>query len=76
MTCVTAILALVSSSVEKELVAESAEHELIELLLHELVAVHLVDFVLALANRALTAETSWSIQRTLAYVLLHYRPKV
>lgn len=67
MTSVTTILALVSSSVEKEFVAVRAENDLVELLRNELVPIHLVDF-LALAKSNLPRKTG--IHRTLSYILL------
>ena len=70
MTGVPTVLALVSGRVEQKLVAEGTEDDLIELPLHELVAVHLVHFVLAFANGTLTAETARSIERPFADVFL------
>ena len=73
MACVSTILALVSGSVEQELVAEGAQDDLVELALDEFVAVHLVHLVLALAHGTLTAKTSGSVQWPLAYILLDCR---
>ncbi len=70
MTGVPAILALIPDGVEQELVAESAEDNLVELQLDELVSVHLVHLVLALADCSLTSDTARSIERPLADVLL------
>ena len=70
MTGVPTVLALVSGRVEQKLVAEGTEDDLVELPLDELVAVHLVDFVLALTDCTLTAETPRGIQRPLTDVLL------
>lgn len=52
---ISAIFALVSTPLEKELVAEGAEDDLVELTLNELVAVHLVDFSLSHSDSATTA---------------------
>jgi len=67
MTSVAAILALVSSSIEKEFVAVRAENDLVELLRNKLVPIHLVDF-LALAKSNLPSKTS--IHRALSHILL------
>ena len=58
VACVSTVLALVSGRIEQELVAEGAQDDLIELPLDELVSVHFVDLVLALANSTLTSETA------------------
>lgn len=55
---VLAVLALHAGALEEELATERAEHDRVELLLHKLVPVLLVDRVLALADGALTAETT------------------
>ena len=55
VTCVAAVFALVSDSVQEEVAAERTEHQLVELGLHELVSVHLVYISLAFADGALTA---------------------
>ena len=70
VTRVTAILTLISHSVQQELVAEGAENDLVELALNEFMAVHFMDFILALADSGLTGEASGSVQRALAQVLL------
>ena len=70
MARVSTVFALVPNCVEQELVAERAEDDLVELPLHELVSVHLVDFILALTNSSLTAKTAGSVDRPLANVLL------
>ena len=70
MARVPAVFALVSDGVQKELVAEGAENDLVELPLHELVPVHLVYLILALTDGTLTAETARSVERPLANVLL------
>ena len=67
---VPTVLALVASRIQQEFVAERAQDDLVELPLDELVAVHLVDFVLALTDCTLTAETPRGIQRPLTDVLL------
>ena len=71
MARVATIFALISGSIEQKVVAECAQHELVELPLDELVTVHLVHLALALAHGALTAKTS--IDRPLAHVLLDYK---
>lgn len=58
MAGVLAVLALHASALEEELAAESAEDDGVELLLNELVPVLLVDLLLALANGALSTEST------------------
>lgn len=70
MTGVPAVLTLVPKSVEQEFVAESAQDELVELLLNEFVSIHFVNFFLALSDSALTTETADGFQRPLSDVLL------
>jgi hypothetical protein len=67
VTCIPAIFALISGGVEEELIAVGAQHDLVELLWHELVAVHLVN-LLALSHSDLTSKAGvhWSFP----YVLL------
>jgi predicted DNA-binding protein (UPF0251 family) len=73
MAGIPAVFTLIPESIEEEIVAESAEHELVELTLHELVAIHLVNFTLALTNSALSTQTSQrTIQRPLADVFLDF----
>ena len=72
MTSVSTVLALITGSVEKKLVAEGAENDLVELALDKLVTVHLVHLVLALADGTLTAETTRRIQRSFAHIFLDY----
>ena len=68
---VSTIFTLISGSIEQEVVAERAQHELVELPLNELVAIHLVHLALALAHGALTTETTErSVQRPLANIFL------
>jgi hypothetical protein len=52
---VSTIFALVADSVEKEIAAESTFHQLIELLLDEFMAVHLMYVSLAHTKGTLTA---------------------
>lgn len=73
MASVLAVFALISDGVEKELVAERAEDNLVELPLNEFVAIHLVNFLFAGANSALTAEPSRTIDSTLSDILLDCR---
>lgn len=54
---VFAVLALHAGRVFEEIAAESTAHDVVELMLDKLVAVHLVDFLLALADGALSTET-------------------
>lgn len=70
MAGVSAVFALISGSVEQELVAERTQDDLVELPLDKLVTVHLVYLVLALADGTLTAKTAGSVHRPLANVLL------
>lgn len=67
---VLAVLALVPECIHQELAAEGAEDDLVELPLHELVPVHLVDFVLPGTHGTLSAETTRSVESTLADILL------
>lgn len=62
---------MIPDGVEQELVAEGAKDDLVELPLDELVSVHLVHLVLALADCTLTSEPTRSIERPLADVLLN-----
>lgn len=69
MAGVSAVVALVSRTLEQEFSAIRALHDLVELMSDELVAVHLVDFVLVLlADGALTSKTS--ICRTFPHIFL------
>lgn len=62
VTGISTILALVARSVQQEVAAEGAQHELVELFLHKLVSVHLVNFTLALSHGSLTTQaTKWCI---------------
>ena len=71
MARITTIFTLISGSIEQEVVAERAQHELVEFSLDKLVAVHLVHLALALAHGALTTETTErSVQRPLANIFL------
>lgn len=58
VACIATILALIADSVEQEVATEGAQHELVELSLDELVAVHLMDITLALSDGSLTAKAS------------------
>ena len=71
MASVPTIFALIASGVEQELAAKSAEKELVKLFLDEFVAIHFVNFVLALAEGALSTKSSGCIEGTLAYILLN-----
>ena len=70
MTGIPTILALIPKSVEQEFVAESAQDELVELFLNELVTVHFVDLFLALAHSTLTTKTAYGFHRSFSYVFL------
>lgn len=65
---VLAVGTLHASRILEEIAAEGAPHDVIELLLDELVAVLLVDFLLALTNGALAVETN--VERPAILVLL------
>ena len=70
MASVSTIFALISDAIEEEFATEGTHDDLIELSSTELVSIHFVDFVLAFADGALTAETSRGVERPLADVLL------
>ena len=72
MTRVATVLTLISDSVQEEIAAEGTQHELVELPLDELVAVHFVDIAFAFPDRSLTPEASKaSIQRAFSNILLY-----
>lgn len=54
---VLAILALHTCRVFEKVTAERAAHDVVELALHKLVSVDIVDFLLALTNGTLSTET-------------------
>lgn len=58
VTTVSTVLALISKSIEEEIIAKSAKHELIELPLNEFVTVHFVNLALAFPDSTLTPETT------------------
>ncbi len=62
MACVLAIRTLHASRVLEEISAQGASHDIVELLLNELVSILLVHFFLSLANGTLAIETDvkWS----------------
>lgn len=62
MTGVLAVLTLHSGRVLEEVAAKSTSHDVVELLRYKLVAVHLVNKLLALTNSSLTveAEVEWT----------------
>lgn len=76
MAGIPAIFALVPEGVEEEFVAESAQDELVELFLNELVSVHLVDLFLALSHGTLAAETPDSFCRSFPKVFLGWIPSI
>jgi hypothetical protein len=69
MTCVAAIFALVPGGIEKEFVAVRAENDLVELLRHKFVAIHLMN-LLALPNSNLPCKAGF--HRTLPHILLDW----
>jgi hypothetical protein len=60
---------LIPKGVEQEVVAESAQHELIKLPLDEFVTVHLMHLILAFTDGSLPAQTLRTVQRPFAYIL-------
>ena len=58
MACVLAVFTLHASRVFEEIPAEGAAHDVVELALDKLVAVHFVDLLLPLAHGALAVEAS------------------
>lgn len=73
VACISAILALITRSIEQEISTKGTKHKLIETLLDKLVTVHLVDLVLALANSTLTAKTTkGGIQWPFTHILLDW----
>ena len=66
---VLAVLALHASRVLEEVSAQSAAHDIVELVLDEFVAEHLVNFLLALADGAL-APQAFHVERVLVPVVL------
>ena len=57
MASVLAILTLHACRIFEEVSTQSAPHNVIELLLYEFVAVHLVDFLFTLPDSTLTVQT-------------------
>jgi hypothetical protein len=57
VTSVLAVRTLHTSRVFQEVSTQSASHDVVELLLHELVAVHFVHFFLSRTDSALTIQT-------------------
>lgn len=56
---VLAVIALHAGRVFEKISAQRTAHDVVELALHKLVAVHFVDFLLALTNSALAAKTGF-----------------
>lgn len=54
---ILAVFALHTSRVLEEIPAKRTTHDVVELVLDKLVAIHLVDFLLALSNSALSSKT-------------------
>lgn len=57
MAGILAVLALHTSRVLEEISAKRTAHDVVELVLDKLVAIHLVNFLLALSNSALSSQT-------------------
>ena len=72
MTSVPTVFALIPHRVEQEFAAERAQNDLIELLLHKLVSVHLVHLTLALTNSTLTSETA-GVKWSFPDIFLNYK---
>lgn len=68
MTGVSAVFALISQSVKKEVATEGTEHDLVELLLYEFVSIHLVNLALALPDGSLTTKSARGIEGTLPQI--------
>jgi len=64
---VPAVFTLIAESVQQEVIAESTENQLVELLLDEFVPIHLMYLVLAFTNSTLTTK---GFHRPLSDVLL------
>lgn len=69
MAGVSAVFALISGSLQQEIAAVRAHHDLVELARDKLVPIHLVYFTRTHAHGALTAQLP-SIQRTSADIFL------
>ena len=70
MASVLAIGALVACGIFEEVPAEGTAHDIVKLLLYELVPVHLMDLFFACANGAFAPKTK--IQRPLVIVQFHF----
>jgi phosphatidylglycerophosphatase A len=70
VACKLAVGALHARCILEQLSAESAAHDVVELLLDELVAILLVDFFFPLTDSALAPESI--IERLLSFVLLDW----
>ena len=68
MAGVSAVLTLISKSIEEEFAAESAEDDLVELFLYKFVPIHFVDLAFTLSNSALTSKTT-SVKRPFPDIL-------
>ena len=68
MTCEFTIGALHASGIFQKLATKRAAHDVVELLLNELVPILLVDFLLLLTNSTLTTKSK--IEILLVFVLL------
>jgi hypothetical protein len=55
---IAAVLALIPNSIEKEVVAKGAKHELKELFLNKFVAIHFMHFSFSFPDGTLTPKTA------------------
>ena len=74
MAGIFAVLTLHASRVFEKLAAESAAHDIVELLKHEFVAVQFMDFFFALTNSTFTVESN--VERPSVFDLLGWKVSV
>jgi hypothetical protein len=72
VTSISTIFALIPKGIKQEVVAEGAQHELIELPLDEFVSIHLMHLILAFSNGSLAPKALRAIQRPLAHILFDW----
>jgi hypothetical protein len=72
MTSITAVFTLVTFTSKQELLTEGTQDRLVELLLNELVTIHLEHVPTPLSHGSLSTQTSNLIERPLLDVLLDY----
>ena len=70
MTSILAVRTLHPGGILKEVATKGTTHDVVELLLHELMAVHFMHFFLASANSSLTTQPK--IERTLIPVIFDW----